>query len=63
MTDAATASWEIEIEQEVDGRWFALIPGMPGIAAYGETPEQAKVRTIRLAQQVKEEFGASDDES
>lgn len=38
----------IEFEKEVDGRWIANIPELPGIMAYGSSKREAeaKVRTI-----------------
>jgi len=34
-------AFQIEMEQEDDGRWFADIPQLPGTMAYGETGEEA----------------------
>ena len=31
----------VEIEQEEDGRWIAEVIDLPGVLAYGNTPEQA----------------------
>jgi predicted RNase H-like HicB family nuclease len=43
-------TFTIEIEQEQDGRWIAEVVDLPGVLAYGQTPEQAtaKVQTIAL---------------
>ena len=43
-------SLSIEIEQELDGRWIAEIPEIPGVMVYGSTPEDAtcKVRALAL---------------
>jgi predicted RNase H-like HicB family nuclease len=30
-----------ETEQEVDGRWIAEVPDLPGVMAYGQTREDA----------------------
>ena len=40
----------IEIEQEEDGRWIAEVVDLPGVLAYGQTPEEAtaKVQAIAL---------------
>jgi predicted RNase H-like HicB family nuclease len=40
----------IETELEIDGRWLADIPTLPGVMAYGKTQEQAvlKVQTLAL---------------
>ena len=42
----------IEVEQEDDGRWFAEIPELPGVLAYGETRSEAVERTQALALRV-----------
>jgi len=31
-------NFDIEFEQEEDGRWIAEIPEIPGVLAYGVTP-------------------------
>ena len=36
----------VEVEQEVDGRWIAEVPELPGVLAYGATREEA----VRKAQ-------------
>jgi predicted RNase H-like HicB family nuclease len=40
--------FHIEIEREVDGRFLASIPELPGVMAYGDTEEVAvrKVKAI-----------------
>jgi predicted RNase H-like HicB family nuclease len=38
--------YQIEIEQEEDGRWIAEVPELPGVLAYGRTREDA----VRKAQ-------------
>ena len=35
----------VELEQEVDGRWIAEIPGLPGVMAYGT---KARVQALAL---------------
>ena len=45
-------NFEIEFEQEVDGRWIAEIPELPGVIVYGETPLQAEVKAKALALRV-----------
>lgn len=42
----------IELEQEEDGRWMAAIPDLPGVLAYGSTPEQAVAAARALALRV-----------
>jgi hypothetical protein len=43
-------SLPIEVEQEDDGRWLAEIPDLPGVLAYGPTPDEAiaKVRDLGI---------------
>jgi predicted RNase H-like HicB family nuclease len=45
-------NFEIEIEQETDGRWIAEIPEIPGALAYGVTPQQAGAKAKALALRV-----------
>lgn len=42
----------IETEQEVDGRWVAEIPDLPGVLAYGSTYQQAIDRAKALSLRV-----------
>lgn len=42
----------IEVEQEDDGRWLSEITELPGVMAYGPTPEVAIARTKALALRV-----------
>ena len=51
MTEAA-AALRVEIEREDDGRWIAEIAALPGVLAYGDTPEQACARAEALALRV-----------
>lgn len=39
----------IEIEQEVDGRWIAEIPELPGVMVYGDTEDRAAQLARALA--------------
>ena len=45
-------NFEVELEQEIDGRWIAEIPEIPGVLAYGVTPLQAGARARALALRV-----------
>ena len=45
-------NFEVELEQEMDGRWIAEIPEIPGVLAYGVTPLQAGARARALALRV-----------
>ena len=42
----------IELEQEEDGRWIAEVAELPGVMAYGVTPEEAKSKVQALALRV-----------
>jgi predicted RNase H-like HicB family nuclease len=42
----------VETEQEDDGRWIAEILELPGVMAYGDTPEHARARAQALALRV-----------
>lgn len=42
----------LELEREVDGRWIAEAPGLPGVLAYGNSREQASRRARALALRV-----------
>jgi predicted RNase H-like HicB family nuclease len=41
---------KVEIDQEVDGRFIAEIPALPGVMAYGSSREEAiaKVEAVAL---------------
>lgn len=40
---------DIQISREVDGRWIAEIPALPGVMAYGCTQDEAVQKALRLA--------------
>ncbi len=42
-------NFSIECEEEVDGRWIAEIPQLPGIMCYGQTAEEAMAKAEVLA--------------
>ena len=42
----------IETEREVDGRWLAEIPALPGVLVYAQTEEEAIARAKALALRV-----------
>lgn len=44
--------FHIAIEQEADGRWIAEIAALPGVLAYGATPEAARHKAEALALRV-----------
>ncbi len=41
--------FSIEYEQEVDGRWLAEVPELPGVMCYGSTPDEAMIKAETLA--------------
>jgi predicted RNase H-like HicB family nuclease len=45
-------NFNVELEQEEDGRWIAEIPEIPGVLAYGVTPLQAGAKAKALALRV-----------
>ncbi len=42
----------IECEREEDGRWLAEVPQLPGVLAYGSSPDEAMARAEVLALRV-----------
>lgn len=40
---------KIEIEQSRDGRWIAEVVELPGLMAYGSSPDEARARVQALA--------------
>jgi predicted RNase H-like HicB family nuclease len=45
-------TFKVEIEQEEDGRWIAEVVELPGVLAYGATPDEARARVQALALRV-----------
>ena len=45
-------SFRIVIEREIDGRWLAEVPELPGVMAYGKTQNDAEVAVTALALRV-----------
>ncbi|MEL6345341.1 MAG: type II toxin-antitoxin system HicB family antitoxin [Myxococcota bacterium] len=41
--------FNIELEEEVDGRWIGAIPTLSGALVYGDTPQEAFQSAIALA--------------
>ena len=39
----------VEFEREVDGRWIAEIPKLPGVMAYGATKTEAQRKVYAIA--------------
>ena len=44
--------FKIEVEREDDGRWLAEVPQLPGVLAYGSSPDEAMTRAEILALRV-----------
>ncbi len=42
-------TFNIEIDQEADGRWIAEVPEMPGVMTYGVTRTDAVAKVQALA--------------
>lgn len=42
-------NFTIECEEEVDGRWIAEIPQLPGVLCYGQTADEAMAKAEVLA--------------
>jgi predicted RNase H-like HicB family nuclease len=42
----------VEVEQEIDGRWIAEVPDLPGVMAYGDSSAGAIARVQALALRV-----------
>src|SRR6266446_4057723 len=40
---------QVEIEREEDGRWLAEVVDLPGVMAYGQSPEAASVEVEKVA--------------
>ena len=45
-------NYTIEHEREDDGRWIAEVPELPGVLAYGATPDEAMAKAEVLALRV-----------
>ena len=45
-------NYNIEYEQEKDGRWFAEVNELPGVLAYGRTSNEAMAKAEALALRV-----------
>jgi len=45
-------NFTLDCEQEVDGRWIAEVPELPGVIAYGSSPAAAMAKAEVLALRV-----------
>jgi predicted RNase H-like HicB family nuclease len=48
-------NFQIEIEQEEDGRWIAEVLDLPGVLAYGTAQKEALAAVQTLAHRVLED--------
>ncbi|MFS6819074.1 type II toxin-antitoxin system HicB family antitoxin [Synechococcus lacustris Tous-12m] len=56
-------NFSLECEQEVDGRWIAEVPELPGVLSYGDSAADAMSKAEILALRViadRLEFGDSE---
>ena len=42
-------NFTLECEEEVDGRWLAEVPQLPGVLCYGKTADEAMAKAEVLA--------------
>jgi predicted RNase H-like HicB family nuclease len=52
ISGALNMNFTLECEQEVDGRWIAEVPELPGVLAYGSTSSDAMSKAEVLALRV-----------
>jgi predicted RNase H-like HicB family nuclease len=45
-------NFTLEFEQEVDGRWIAEVPELPGVLSYGDSAADAMTKAKVLALRV-----------
>ena len=45
-------NFKIECEREIDGRWIAEVPQLPGVLAYGNSSDEAMAKAEVLALRV-----------
>lgn len=45
-------SFRIVYDREIDGRWLAEVPTLPGVMAYGKNKSEAEVAVTALALRV-----------
>jgi predicted RNase H-like HicB family nuclease len=45
-------NFHVECEQQLDGRWLAEVPTLPGVLAYGASSDEAMARAEVLALRV-----------
>lgn len=52
LVSAVMSKWNIELEQETDGRWIAEVTDLPGCMVYGATRAEAVRKAEALALRV-----------
>ena len=52
ISKSLNMNFTLECEQEVDGRWIAEVPELPGVLAYGSTSSDAMSKAEVLALRV-----------
>jgi len=52
----------VECEEQLEGRWFAEVPQLPGVHAYGETRDAATEHALSLVYRVLENARSSGKE-
>jgi predicted RNase H-like HicB family nuclease len=52
ITSELNMNFTLECEQEVDGRWIAEVPELPGVLAYGSSSADAMSKAEVLALRV-----------
>ena len=52
LTQTMSMTFDIEIDQENDGRWIAEVPALSGVLSYGQSRNEAIARRTALALRV-----------
>ena len=55
--------FQIEVEQEVDGRWIAEVMDIPGVMVYGEDKARAIAKAKALALRVLADWVEGEEET
>lgn len=63
MCVAKYMKFTIEFEREDDGRWLAEVIELPGVLAYGSTPDEAIAHAKALALRVVADRLENDEQS
>lgn len=60
--EAEAMKFQIEVEQEVDGRWIAEVMDIPGVMVYGENKASAIAKAKALALRVVADWVEDEDQ-